>query len=183
MTPRRNLKLCVLLSLAVWAVGCSPAKVESDRLTFTLTGLDGGRVSDSDPRFEGKVVLIDIWGTWCPPCILEIPYLIALHDKYHEQGLEIVAVEFDLRLLGTEDERRDAMKEFIQRTGINYSVILGGEAADVQQVFPALRNFKGFPSAVYIGRDGLVRRVEWGFVEADAPGREELITALLKEEV
>lgn len=183
MTPRKNPILCVLLSLAVWVVGCNPTKVENDRLTFSLTGLDGDRVSDSDSRFEGKVVLIDIWGTWCPPCIDEIPYLIALHNKYREQGLEILSVEFDMRLLGSEDERRSAMKEFIQRAGINYPVFLGGEMADVQEVFPALRNFKGFPTTVYIGRDGLVRRVEMGFMEANAPAREELIAALLKEEV
>lgn len=169
--------VCVLIC----AAGCNPTKVEGKRLSFSLVDLDGNPVRDSDERFAGKVVLVDIWGTWCPPCIEQIPHLKALHDRYHDAGLEIVSVEFDMLLLGSEDERRSAMKEFVGEAGIEYLVVLGGDTAEVGRVFPTLRNFKGFPTAVYIGRDGLVGHIEMGYMETRRESIEERVASLIAE--
>lgn len=171
--------VCLAVILLGFVAGCD-TRIEDNRISFRLADLDGNMVTLADERFRDKVVIIDIWGTWCPPCIEEIPYLIALQKKYADQGLEIVAVEFDAFLHGTEEERRTAMKEFVAETGINYLVLLGGDTGDVPKVFSGLKNFKGFPTSIYIGRDGLVKHIEAGFFASDAPRYEALVQMLLE---
>ena len=171
-----------ILAVVVLVVGCAETRFNQDTTNFHLTDLDGNPIALSDERFQSKVVLIDIWGTWCPPCHEQIPYLIEFQDRYRAQGLEIIGVEFDMYTRGTEQERRDIMKEFVEETGINYTVILGGEVNDVNSVFEGMQSFKGFPTTVLIGRDGLVRHVSWGFRKSDARKLEENIRELLTED-
>ena len=70
-------------------------KDPNEQLHFSFPDLQGQIVSDRDPRFRGKVVLVNITGSWCPNCHDEAPFLEALYEKYHDQGLEIVALDFE----------------------------------------------------------------------------------------
>lgn len=173
------------LSLSFLAIltlpGCGGVYVEGDRLTFALNDLDNNPVTLDDEVYRGKVVMVDIWGTWCPPCIEQLPHLIALYDTYHDQGLEIVGIEFDAYLLGTEEKRQAAMKEFVKKSGINYRVLLGGDTTDVSQVFPTLQGFKGFPTTIFIGRDGRIRHIDAGFLSGTAARHEKIVKELLAE--
>ena len=175
------LAFSILVAAALLVAGCSGTQFDQNTINFKLTDLDAKPIALSDDRFQNKVVLVDIWGTWCQPCHIQTPYLIEFQERYREQGLEIIGVEFDMYTLGTEKERRDAMKEYVKKTGINYTVILGGEVNDVASVFEDMQNFQGFPTTFLIGRDGLVRHVSWGFIESDAIKLEENIRALLTE--
>ena len=167
--------------IAILALPGCGTYVEDDRLAFKLTDLDNNPVTLDDEVFRGKVVLVDIWGTWCPPCIEQLPHLIALYDTYHDRGLEIVSIDFDAYLLGTEEKRQAAMKAFVTESGINYRVLLGGDTTDVERVFPTLRRFKGFPTSIFIGRDGRVRHVEVGFIGGTAANHEKIVKELLSE--
>ena len=171
----------LLALIAILALPGCGTYVEDERLSFKLTDLDDNPVTLDDKVFRGKVVLVDIWGTWCPPCIEQLPHLIALYDTYHDQGLEIVGIDFDAYLLGTEEKRQAAMKEFVAESGINYRVLLGGDTTDVEGVFPTLRRFKGFPTSIFIGRDGRVRHVEVGFIGGTAANHEKIVKELLAE--
>lgn len=171
----------LVVAATLLVAGCSQTQFDQNTVSFKLTDLDANPIALIDDRFQNKVVLIDIWGTWCPPCHVQTPYLIEFQDRYREQGLEIIGVEFDMYALGTEQERRDAMKEYVKKAGINYTVILGGEVGDVASVFEGMQNFKGFPTTILIGRDGLVRHVSTGFRKSDARKLEENIRALLIE--
>lgn len=179
---KHKVAICILtISAAVFIAGCKGTEFEQHTTNFHLTDLDGDPIALSDKRFQDKVVLIDIWGTWCPPCHDQMPYLIEFQERYRDRGLEIIGIEFDMYSRGSEQERRNTMKEFAERTGINYTVILGGEVSDVVSVFEGMQNFKGFPTTILIGRDGLVRHVSWGFRESDARKLEKNIRALLTE--
>ncbi len=179
---KQRIALCVpVLAAAILFAGCTETHFDQKTTNFHLTDLDGNPIALSDERFQDKVVVIDIWGTWCPPCHEQIPYLIEFQDRYRAQGLEIIGVEFDMYTRGTEQERRDMMKEFVEKTGINYTVILGGEVNDVNSVFEGMQSFKGFPTTVLIGRGGLVRHVSWGFRKSNARKLEENIRGLLTE--
>jgi peroxiredoxin len=81
---------------------------------FTLTDLNGLPVSLAD--FRGKVVVLDFWATWCPPCKREIPDFIELQTRYSSQGLQIIGIGLD------EPEK---LKAFATSNGMNYSVLLG----------------------------------------------------------
>lgn len=76
--------------------------------SYATLSLDGDSVSLAGQR--GKVVLLNIWATWCHPCRTEIPELQAIHDRYRAQGLELVGVSVDSE--GTDDEIRSFMKDF-----------------------------------------------------------------------
>jgi thiol-disulfide isomerase/thioredoxin len=79
-----------------------------------IVGLDGERFQLGD--YRGKVVVVDFWATYCPPCVKQAPQLAELSRRYREQGLEIIGL--------TSDEKSDQQKveEFIQRVGINYRI-------------------------------------------------------------
>jgi len=175
----------VLVLAVVCAVacisGCLRATVQDDVLEFALRDLDGNTVSLSDERFEGKVVLVELWGMWCPPCLVQMPHLIRWQETYGDRGFEIVALEFAAFQTGPKDEYEKGLRESLDEAGVNYTVIQAGETTDVDDVLPGLRNFQGFPTSICIGRDGLVKHMKSGFHESEVSYYEKPIEGLLAE--
>ena len=138
---------------------------------FSFPGLDGRTVANDDPRFRGKVVLIDIFGTWCPTCHEAAPMLVDLYRRYHGRGLEIVGLAYEV----TGDTTVDAplVRRFRDVHRIPYPLLLAGvsDARAAGATLPQLRGFTAFPTSVFLGRDGRVRAVHAGFVGA-ATGRQ-----------
>ncbi|MEM9701065.1 MAG: TlpA disulfide reductase family protein [Planctomycetota bacterium] len=139
---------------------------ETFPLEFTYTDVDGKEHTLAD--YKGQVVIVDFWGTWCPPCRAEIPSFIKLQDEYGKQGLQILGLNYN-------DEEEEIV-EYVDETGINYPTGLGDE--ETQDMVP---NFRGFPTTVFIGRDGKVKLQvvglhEYYFLEA-------VVSELLAEEV
>lgn len=115
---------------------------------FTLTDLRGQPLSLSS--LLGQVVIVDIWGTWCPPCRAEIPSFIRLQNEFGPQGLQIIGLNYEHG--PTEQEVIKAVEQFIQEFGINYPCALGTD--QIQQQVPG---FEGFPTTLFIDRAGRVR--------------------------
>jgi thiol-disulfide isomerase/thioredoxin len=136
---------------------------------FRFPGLDGKIVSNTDPQFKGKVVLLSIGGSWCPNCQDEAPFLADLYREFHPQGLEIVGLMFE------EDAdpalARPRVQTFIKRFGIPYPMLLAGTPDDINQKIPQLVNFGAYPTSIFLGRDGRVRSVHAGFA-SQATGQE-----------
>ena len=154
-------------------------RVEGEVLLFSLPDLDGNTVDQDHPDFKGKVIMVNLWGTWCPPCRQELPHLIRLKKMYGERGFEIVAVEFPAFSRESEEKRQELLANFAKEVGINYLVLMGGHADDIMGDFPNLRNAGVLPTNIFIGRDGKVHRVHAGFYEGDVPTYEALIEKLL----
>lgn len=135
-------------------------KDASEPFHFSFPDLNGKLVSDSDPRFKGKVVLVNITGSWCPNCHDEAPFLAEMYRKYRAQGLEIVALSFE-----EADQLKDPtrLRAFLARYGIEYTVLLGGTTDEAAEKLPQARNWDAWPTTFFLGRDGRVRKVHAGF--------------------
>jgi thiol-disulfide isomerase/thioredoxin len=128
---------------------------------FSYPDLNGKIVSNTDPRFVGKVVLINITGSWCPNCHDEAPFLAALYDKYRAQGLEIVALDFEQ---GDEQLTNPVrLRQLIKQSGIKYTVLLGGLTGTAKEKLTQAKDWDTWPATFFVGRDGLVKAVHSGF--------------------
>jgi thiol-disulfide isomerase/thioredoxin len=140
-------------------------KVKNPTEPFKFAGLDltGKAIDSTAPRFKNKVILIEISGTWCPNCYDEAPLLKDLYARYQTQGLEVVGLSFEY----TGDTNRDLeqVKIYNQKHGISYLMLLAGstENDDVAKKLPQLENFGAYPTTIFIGRDGLVKKIHAGF--------------------
>jgi thiol-disulfide isomerase/thioredoxin len=121
-------------------------------------------VSSTDERFRGKVVIVGIGGSWCPNCHDEAPFLSELYAKYKDKGLEIVELSFEEEAQKAKGYPR--LLAFNKRYGVNYTVLLAGDQADVAEKVPQIHNLNSFPTTIFLGRDGLVRGVHAGFAGA-----------------
>ena len=127
---------------------------------FRYPDLNGHIVANTDSRFKGKVVLVDISGSWCPNCHDETPFLMDLYRKYRSRGLEIVALSFEE---GEQLKDPANLRAFIKKYGVEYSVLLAGDPAEAKDKLAQAVNFDAFPTTFFIGRDGRVRGVHSGF--------------------
>lgn len=134
-------------------------------LSTPLSSIDGKPFKLGD--YAGKVLVIDVWATWCPPCRMEIPHLVAINRQYAGKGVEVVG-------LTTEDPQTDAqkVKDFIREFNIDYRV--GWANGDFALYLMQGRN--SIPQSYVITRDGHVLKRFLGFDPSTTP-------ALLREAV
>jgi thiol-disulfide isomerase/thioredoxin len=136
--------------------------------TFSYPDLNGNLVSNTDARFKNKVVLINITGSWCPNCHDEAPFLAEVYRKYHDRGLEIVALSFEE---AEQLQNPTRLRAFIKEYGIGYTVLLGGETSSAKEKLTSAEDWDAWPTTFFVGRDGLVKGVHAGF---PGPGSGEL---------
>jgi thiol-disulfide isomerase/thioredoxin len=138
----------------------------TERFHFFGADLDGKMVRDTDPIFQGRVVVLTIGGTWCPNCHDEMPFLVELYKEFHARGLAIVGLFFEND--ATLAVARPRILAFIKRHGVEFPILVPGTNQDteVAQKLPQLANFAVYPTTIFLGRDGRVRRVHAGFASA-----------------
>jgi thiol-disulfide isomerase/thioredoxin len=129
-------------------------------LHYSGVTLAGQTVTDADPRFKGKVVIVAIGGSWCPNCHDEAPFLVDLYNRYHAKGLEIVDLSFE-----EGDELKDPvrLRAFVAKYKIPYPVLLAGTPDDLNARLPQAKNLNCWPTTFFIGRNGLVQQTHAGF--------------------
>lgn len=152
-------------------------KDPSQPLRFSAPDLTGKIVTESDPRFRGKVVLVNVTGSWCPNCHDEAPFLAELYRKYKSQGLEIVALSFEDTEQVADPTR---LRAFIKQYGIDYTVLLAGETGDLSAKLPQAVNLNTWPATFFVGRDGLVRGSHAGFASRATGAEHEHLKAEFK---
>jgi len=158
----RKASLVVLsLSFAIFLSGCSlisesneaasnkPIAVPTEPLMTTS-------VQKSLESYRGKVVILDFWATWCPPCRAEIPGFVRLQDQYRSQGLEIIGVSIDP--ISGRGPGASAVAPFMKSYGINYAIWMVNDPT-------AIAGFdvsQGIPTTYIINREGRVTKVHVG---------------------
>jgi thiol-disulfide isomerase/thioredoxin len=114
----------------------------------SLESLDGGNFRLEDKK--GKVVLINLWGIWCGPCIKEMPHLIELQDKYRDKGFEVLGLN-----VGDEDlekESAENIKVFAEKMKLNYE--LGWAEDSFYKGLLDVSKFPGVPQSFLLDREG-----------------------------
>ena len=147
------------------------ADAESFPFGFELPAVDG-ETTVSTEELKGKVVIVDLWGTWCPPCRKEIPHFVKLMENYGDD-LAIVGVNFENGQ--TEEEKRALVNGFIAENGVTYPCVLVTESLEAQ-----VPNIEGYPTTIFIGKDGKVRLKVVGYHSYDK--LDAIIRELMSEE-
>jgi peroxiredoxin len=134
--------LALLLLLAGCYGGSRPPRIGSPAPDFT--------VKDSDrqvtlSQLRGQIVVLNFWATWCPPCVEEMPSLIAMQQRLKDKGVTVFGVSVD------EDE--GAYRRFLTEHGVNFLTV-----RDAKQVSNNLYGTFKFPETYIIDRNGIVRR-------------------------
>ena len=135
-------------------------KDPTEPFRFSFPNLEGEIESNTDDKYKGKVLLVNIAGSWCPNCHDETPFLVALYKKYKAKGFEIVGLSFE------EDEQQPGLarlRAFNATYGIDYTVLVPGNPDQLNEKVPQARNLDAFPTSFFVGRDGRVRAVHAGF--------------------
>jgi thiol-disulfide isomerase/thioredoxin len=135
----------------------------TERFRFAFPDLEGRMVTERDPRFRGKVVVVDVFGTWCPTCHDAAPELVRLYRKFRGRGLEIVGLAYEVSGDTAVDRRQ--VRRYREKFGIPFTLLLAGinDTDAAAATLPQLQGFTSFPTTIFLGRDGKVRRIHAGF--------------------
>lgn len=152
--------------------------VKQDPFTFTLKDVNGQDFTFPNQKYDNKVTIIQIMGTWCPNCLDETVYLKDLYKTYHSDGLEVISIGYEVGS-GFEDYamRINRLKE---KLDLPFTFLVGGSANKglASEQFSMLNQIISFPTAIIIGKDGTVKKVHTGF---NGPGTGSHYEVFVKE--
>lgn len=160
----------IILSLALISLSYGSAKAaQQDQQAPECAAVvteTGGKLDIS--AYKNKVVLIDFWATWCPPCQKSMPFFNELHNQHLKDGFEIVAINVD--------EDSETAKAFLKTHPVDYKI-----AFDPSGNCPSVFDVKAMPASYLIDKTGKIRQIHLGFRDEDKSALSEQIEALLAE--
>jgi thiol-disulfide isomerase/thioredoxin len=159
------------------AENAEPAKKKTDYPPIAtavaqsdLKNLDGTTFKVADKK--GKVLLLNMWATWCGPCRAEMPTLVKMQDAHRDKGLEVIG-------LNTDDETVEDINKFAADMKLNYTLVWADTA--LQSALVKISKFGGIPQSFIVDRDGNLRGVFRGANPADIKKMDELVELIVNE--
>jgi len=147
------MKNLILTALLLFPTVSAVAQSSPPPASLRLKNIHGRWVNLAD--YRGKVVLINFWATWCPPCRQEIPDLIKMQRQYRNKGLQIVGITYP-------PQKIPEVRRFARKLGMNYPVAIGTKASKAR-----FTSTETLPVTVVIDRNGKVRDVIEGIMYSD----------------
>lgn len=138
-----------------------------EKIDFTFPDVNGKKISPSDEKFRDKVLILQIFGTWCPNCMDETKFLTSWYNEHNDRGVEILGLAY---------ERNDSfvyasgrVKQMKERLGVPYDFVIAGtyDKQKAAETLPMLNQVLAFPTTIFIGKDGKVKHIRTGF---EGPG-------------
>lgn len=140
-------------------------KEGAERLNFRFPDLDSNMVSINDEKFKNKVVVIQIMGSWCPNCMDETAFLSEYHKKNKAKGFEVIGLAYEYSTDFRKAEK--TLRKFQQRYDVQYPILNTGVATTdkefTEKTLPQLTTIKSFPTTIFIGKDGKIKKIHAGF--------------------
>lgn len=134
-----------------------------DKLEFSFPNLDNKTVSLDDDKFKDKVVIVQIFGSWCPNCMDETAFLSPYYNKHKDKGLEIIGLAYEMQPEFEHFKKR--MEKLTKRYDIQYDFLFAGtnDKANASKTLPMLNHIMSYPTTIFIDRKGKVRKIHTGF--------------------
>jgi cytochrome c biogenesis protein CcmG, thiol:disulfide interchange protein DsbE len=181
MTVRKQLAIgCAVLAIvAAIAYGATqylrkelfPVELGTQAPDFKAFTLDSIPQEKRLADYRGKVLMINVWATWCLPCRVEMPSIEALNKAYAAKGLKIVAVSID-------DPGTDAtIRAFVKQYGLTFEVL-----HDAQGRISDQYDITGYPETFIVGKDGIIRKKLMSATDWNSPDARALMDRLLSEQ-
>jgi len=161
-------KIFLSLALACASLSTAQAAQEGQQAPECPAALTGTGDKLDISAYKNKVVLIDFWATWCPPCQKSMPFFNELHNQNLKAGFEIIAINVD--------ENSETAKEFLKSHPVDYKM-----AFDPNGSCPGIFDVKAMPSSYLVDKTGKIRHIHLGFRDEDQALLREQIAALLAE--
>lgn len=132
-----------------------------EKVDFTFPNLNNEMVSLSDQKFQNKVVIIQILGSWCPNCMDETRYFKELYAKYNTQGLEIIGLAFERSK--EFDVAKKSLEKAINDMDVPYTMLIAGTPKESAKALPMITKIKSYPTSIIIDKSGNVVKIHTGF--------------------
>ena len=134
------------------------------KLDFKFPSIyEGGSISPSDPKYKGKVVVVQILGSWCPNCMDETNFLAPWYEKNKQRGVEIIGLGYER----TTDQKVAAQKllKMKERMNVGYDIAIAGEASSeaASKSLPQVQKVLAFPTTIFLDKKGEVRKIHTGY--------------------
>lgn len=147
-----------------------PVEVGSRAPSFVARTVDGSNTVRTLEDYRGKVVVLNVWATWCPPCIVEMPSFERLHREFPNSDLRVVAVSID-DLVGA-----DSVRKYAEGLGLSFEILL-----DSTHAIDRTYQVTGYPETFIIARDGTIRKKWIGPADWSSPANIALVRDLLSQ--
>lgn len=140
-------------------------KDPTQKLNFKFHDLNGNLVSTEDERFKGKVIVVQIMGSWCPNCMDETAFLSKYYHENRNLGVEMIGLAYEY---STDFEKaKSNLLRFKNRFNVEYPMLITGVLSSdplrTEKTLPLMTPIKAFPSMIIIGKDGLVKKTHAGY--------------------
>ncbi|NAS30845.1 redoxin family protein [Flavobacteriaceae bacterium R38] len=136
-----------------------------EKLAFNFPNVNGDIISLEDEIFKDKVVVVQIFGTWCPNCLDETKYYVDYYKNRKPDNVEFVGLAFEYAK--TQEKAFNSIKRFQKKTGVTYPILLAQYGTDdkvkAQEKLPMLNHVLSYPTSIYIDKKGKVRKIHTGF--------------------
>lgn len=142
-----------------------------DDFKFQFKNLNGQNYVYPNQQLKGKVVIVQILGTWCPNCLDETKFYNELYDQFHNDGLEIIGVAYESP--ENFEDQVERIQRYIDNKSVPYPILVGGRASKTitSKDFDMLNKVSSFPTSIFINKDGEVVKIHTGF---NGPGTGEI---------
>lgn len=138
-----------------------------EKLDFTFPDLNGNPVSNTDPLFENKVVILQLFGSWCPNCMDETKFLSEWYEQNKNRGVEILGLAYERK--ADFEYAAGRVQKMKEKLDVDYNFVIAGtyEKDEASKTLPALNRVVAFPTMIFVGKDGKVKHIHTGF---EGPG-------------